>query len=124
MTTAKMGDIREVRELDNDQYTLVQTDIEIMDILDNVGKRGASYGCLFVKIDQSSADYVEVWGISQSVPNLNAGAECLFAGWNECGVCGGDGIELNHNDGTAGQHSCHECGGTGKDGGRQSLYQR
>lgn len=76
--TAKLGDIREVRALDNDSYTLVQTDIEIMDILDNIGKRGQSYGCLFVKLDQSGADYAEVWGINGSVPNLNAGAECLF----------------------------------------------
>lgn len=74
---ARVGDVRPISALQEPKYKMAQVDFEIADILSYIGCK-ESYSYLFVKYDESGADYAEVWGFDGGVPYLNAIAECLF----------------------------------------------
>lgn len=61
--------MKQVKDMDNNQYTLIQQDTERKEILQYVGVK-ADFSYLFVKLDSSGADYQEIYGSDS--PNLDA----------------------------------------------------
>lgn len=70
-----MEDYRSIANLQGNEYTLVDVDLEVQAILEDIGRSG--YIGLIVKLDSSGADYAEVWGFS-GIPHLEKSAERLF----------------------------------------------
>ncbi|HEX7179133.1 MAG TPA: hypothetical protein VF220_05360 [Nitrososphaeraceae archaeon] len=53
--------MKQVKDMNNETYTLIQSDIEVKEILKYVGVR-SDFNYLFVKLDKSDADYEEIYG--------------------------------------------------------------
>ena len=68
-----------VRDMPADAFLLTDSQ-DIESSLDYIGQPGDAryYGCLFVILDESSADYAAVYGCPSSVPAPNAPLDLLW----------------------------------------------
>lgn len=61
------GDIKTIADIPSD-HQLIQDSQDITLILDTLGLAADSYGCLFVKMDQTGTEYESVYACESNVP--------------------------------------------------------
>ena len=73
-----MRNMKQIRDLQDEKYHLVQDELEKQAILESIGISSGyrnDYGCLLVEV--LDGEYGEVWAIDRYIPYLNETAYLL-----------------------------------------------